>query len=199
MPELISSQELSMSNLADLLDPPLERDETKDHVSSLVNEAVRITGNGRSYDDEPTREGWNIMALGRIVEAVVRPMVRREAEKLGWQFEPQIVKEIDGIVGSLDGLLSSPRDIEAVVEVKSRHSSPSDPTQNWRYMAQVQAYCMLSLTTTAWMPILYLPRRGAPNVELHLHIIQFEPWELIENWQMLRNIRRVKNGNSGGP
>ena len=199
MPELISSTELSMSEAADLVDPPLERDETKDHVSALVNEAVRLTGHGKPYDGEPTEWGWNIMALGRIVESVVRPIVQREAERRGWQFTSQVVSEVDGIVGSLDGLLVSPNRTEAVVEVKSRHSSPSDPTENWRYMAQVQAYCMMALTTKAWMPILYLPRRGPPNAELHLYVVEFEPWELAENWQMLRNIRGVRDGNTGRP
>jgi len=198
--ELISSVELSMSEAADLLDPPVERDDTKHHVSHLVNEAVRIIGNGKAYDGEPTQWGWNIMALGRIAEAVVRPIVQREADKRGWRFTPQVVSEVDGIVGSLDGLLVSDAGVEAVVEVKSRHSSPSDPRDNWRYMAQVQAYCRMAFTQVAWMPILYLPRRGPPNAELHLHVIQFEVQELVENWEMLRNIRgERKYDHVGGP
>jgi len=200
LPELISSTELSMSEAADLLDPPAERDESKAHVSHLVNEAVRIIGNGKAYDGEPTQWGWNIMALGRIVESVVRPIVQREAESRGWRFSPQVVCEVDGIVGSLDGLLVSDAGVEAVVEVKSRHSSPSDPRDNWRYMAQVQAYCRMAFTQVAWMPILYLPRRGPPNAELHLHVIQFEVQELVENWEMLRNIRGERiHDHVGGP
>jgi len=105
-----------------------------------------------------------------------------------------VEREVDGIIGSLDGVLTSPAGVEAVVECKSRHSSPGDPTENWRYMAQVQAYLYMSVCTVVWMPILYLPRRGAPNAELRLHIIEFEPRELVENWMMLRNLRR-KYGN----
>ena len=194
MPDLLEPIALSMTTAADLLDPPPERDETKDHVSSLVNEAVKGTGQGRSYDSEPTQEGWNIMALGRIAEAVLRPIIIQEADKRGWRFQAQVEREVDGIIGSLDGGLPSPAGVDAVVECKSRHSSPGDPTENWRYMAQVQAYLYMSVCTVVWMPILYLPRRGAPNAELRLHIIEFEPRELVENWMMLRNLRR-KYGN----
>ena len=189
---LEDEQQLSMSIAADTLDWPVERDHTKPHVSELINIAARVTGQAPSYSDVPTQEGWNIMALGRIAEYCLRPIIHEEAAKRNWLFKMALVKEEDGIIGSLDGELHSYQGIEAIVEMKSKHSSPSDPTENWRYMAQCKAYCYLSGCNTAWMPILYLPRRGPPNAELFLYTITYTDDEIDSNWAMLKNCRKEK-------
>ena len=186
--------EVNLNEAADLADPPEPRDNSKLHVSTLVNRAAKLTGNPWYEDKEPSPEGWNIMALGRIWEWASRPTVEAKAREMGLEFHPQVVKEVDGIVGSLDGVLSpspAPAHTVAVVECKSRHSSPGDPRDNWRYMAQSMAYCYMSGCTTLWMPVLYLPRRGPPDSPFHLYQIEFQPHEIVENWVMLRNVRDV--------
>ena len=189
MAELVSAEQLSMSVAVDKFDPPEPRDHSKVHVSELINRAAKVTGMAPSYDNEPTQEGWNIMALGRGVEALLRPMLIHEAGKKEWLFKPQIVYTKDDIIGSLDGELHSYQGIEAIVEMKSKHSSPSDPTENWRYMAQCQAYCHMAGCSTAWMPVLYLPRRGPPNAELHLYQKSFSESEIADLWLTLKNCK----------
>jgi len=186
--------EVTLNEAADLADPPQPRDNSRLHVSTLVNRAAKLTGNTWYEDEEPSPEGWNIMALGRIWEWASRPIIIDRARAEGLEFTPQVVREVDGIVGSLDGVLSStlaPDHTLAVVECKSRHSSPSDPRDNWRYMCQSMAYCYMTGCTSLWMPILYLPRRGPPDSPFHLYRIEFEPHQLVENWVMLRNVRDV--------
>ena len=189
MAELVSAEQLSMSVAVDKFDPPEPRDHSKVHVSELINRAAKLTGMAPSYDDEPTQEGWNIMALGRGVEALLRPMLIHEAGKKEWLFRPQVVHTVDDIIGSLDGELHSYQGIEAIVEMKSKHSSPGDPRENWRYMAQCQAYCKMAGATVAWMPVLYLPRRGPPNAELHLYQISFSESEIEDLWLTLKNCK----------
>ena len=191
MAELVSAEQLSMSQMVDRFDCPLPRDHSKVHVSELINRAAKLTGLDRVYEDDPPQEIWNIMALGRGVEAILRPTIIHEAGKRQWLFKhgEQTVHTVDGIIGSLDGELHSYQGIEAIVEMKSKHSSPNDPRENWRYMTQCKAYCHMSGCSTAWMPVLYLPRRGPPNVELHLYQITYSDVEIADTWAMLKNCK----------
>ena len=105
--------EVTLNEAADLADPPQPRDNSRLHVSTLVNRAAKLTGNTWYEDTEPSPEGWNIMALGRIWEWASRPIIIDRARAEGLEFTPQVVREVDGIVGSLDCLLytsPSPRD-----------------------------------------------------------------------------------------
>jgi len=186
---------IPLSLVADLVDPPAYRDESKVHVSTLVHKAALLTGHGR--DSPITPEVEDIMALGRIWEQAVRPHVREAALEEGLWAEFQGVKEKDEVVGSLDGILYDaekgkilPR---AVVEIKSRWSSPGDPRDNWRWMVQSKAYCLMAGVKELWMPVLYLPMRGPPKAEYVLHKLEFLEHELEENWMMLMNVKRSLN------
>ena len=201
MPDLLETITLDLNLAADLVDPPQDRDHSVEHVSDLINKLAGIVGR-RTYEGEPTEEAWRMMAMGRISEAVLRPIITHQAEKEGLTFIPQQVMVCDDVVGSLDGLLVSPAGREAVVEIKSRYASPGDPTNNandthWRYMLQTMSYAYMARVSKAWLVGLYFPR-GAPGVELKLHRIEFSVPELIENCQLLRNLRR-NNGNARGP
>ena len=182
-----------MSEIADLLEPPEPRDQTRYHVSSLVNEAARVTGN--TYYVDATPEPWqeNIMAFGRILEYDLRVICHERAGEKGLIFEPQIIMTLDSIVGTLDGILydaASPSEAIAVVEMKTAWSQPRNPLENWRYMCQVQAYCKLAKCTEARMPVVNLPRsHGPPNVEARLYTISFSSSEIDENWNLLLNVR----------
>lgn len=180
---------MTLDDVADLADPPQPRDNSQVHVSDLINKAAKVVGLPSYSDAEPTAAQRNIMALGRLWEAMVRPMIQDLAIKEGLEFEAQRTCEVDRVVGSLDGVLRGTEGLHAVVETKSRWAESGDPTENWRWMAQVKAYCFMVVCTRVWMPVLYLPRRGPPNAEFVLHKLEFAPHELAENWQMLMGVR----------
>ena len=191
--ELIKSDQIDLNLAADLADPPQPRDHGKLHVSDLINEVARLSGYRKYYyGNEPSPQGWNIMAMGRLWEAMVRPAVQARATEQGVFFRSQLIKEVDGIVGSLDGGLTT-LDLTrwlAVIEIKTRWTSTGDPCEHWRWMVQGMAYCWMLQVRKLWMPVLYFPRGGGPNVEFWLHEIEFEPMELVENWQLLLNAKK---------
>lgn len=202
MPDLLETVSLDLSLAADLLDPPMERDTDAEHVSDLINRLAGLVGR-RTYEAEPSAVAYRLMAMGRIAEAVLRPIVTHAAEERGLTFLPQQVLQVDQVIGSLDGILVSPTKREAIVEIKSRYASPSNPTNmdnetHWRWSIQTMSYCYMARVEQVWMPVLYLPR-GAPDICLQLHIIRYTVEELIENWRVLRNLRRTKVGNARGP
>ena len=200
MVELIGNpQTIEMGHLADMIAPPRVRDEKLFHVSNLVNEAARIIGGAieKDYYYPPDQEKedwvWNIMAMGRISESFLRVVIEEECKKNNSVFEEQVIKgdEDEGIVGTLDGIIrpegeSTPL---AIVEMKSKYSSIQSPLENWRYMAQVKSYLKLTHCTVAWMPIIYFPRKGPPNVEVRLWKMRFDPSEIEENWSLILNAR----------
>jgi len=197
---------LSMPRTADLLDPPQPRDESKVHVSTLVNEAARLVAPKWYYErgDVGEVEENGIMALGRMWEYCVRPMVEDKARAMGCMFDEQIIQEHEGVIGTLDGRIRPhslqepyPGHTLAVVEIKSRHSNPMDPREHWRWMVQVQAYCYMAECKNAWMPVLYVKNRP-PDAELLLHQLVFEEWELVENWGMLMNVKKGMETANGG-
>ena len=200
LPRLLSSTDLDLGRTADLLDPQVHREEG-DHVSDLINRLAGLLGR-HQYGDDPEPLGERLMAMGRISEAVLRPMISEVASLKGWHCEFQVVERVDGVIGSLDGTVTGPTGIEAVVEIKSRYAAPGDTTfvgapgkgdTHWRYMCQTMAYCYMTACQTVWMPVLYFPR-GGPDVQLKLHVVHFEPQELVSNWNALLNMRR-KDGN----
>ena len=190
--------QLNLDFVADLAAPPGHRDESVVHVSDLVSRAAKIVGLP-TYSSETTEAQRNIMALGRLWEAMLRPTGKELAEFEGLQFFPTVSRTLNDVVGSLDGILveeGTPDTAYAVVETKSRWANSGDPTTNWRWMAQVKAYCFMAMCTRAWMPVLYLPRKGPPNAEFALHKLEFLPHELAENWQMLIGARNDNTANT---
>jgi len=189
-----------LMTIADIIDPPLPRDESKTHVSYLVNEAAKIAGK-RAYDGEPSEVGWAMMAMGRMWEVHARAIVIKYAEDQGlWLDEPAItynnpqgnmVAEMDGVVGTLDGKIYEGTTLSAIMEAKCRFTKSSDPRDTWNWMLQVKAYCHMESCQAAWMPVLYLPLRGEPKPEFQLHFLTFTKLELEENWQMLMNVKKM--------
>lgn len=189
----LHTESIPLSTVADLLDPPLPRDETLPHVTGLLRLGQQIL-RGKNGDSTPSTHDRDLMAMGRIWEAVVRPDIHRRAAELGMQFQPQVILRADNIIGSLDGLIeivspSGPISL-AVVECKLRFARIDDPRgSNW--MDQVRAYCHMAGVVTAWMPVLYLPR-GEPGAEYRLHKLNFTQQEIGETWEMLRNLKRYR-------
>jgi len=194
----LTTKELSLPQAADLLDPPAPRDESKWHVSTLVGEAAKAAKSKWAYHDDGVFEENGIMALGRMWEFCVRPMVEENAAERGVSFyEGKRLAPIalDDTIGTVDGLLlpkgflgpNAP--ILAVVEIKSRHARPADPRDHWRWMTQSKAYCYMTRCSSLWMPVVYI-LHSPPDAKLLLHQIVFEDWELEENWAMLMNVKR---------
>jgi hypothetical protein len=165
------------------------------HVSGLVHRVATLTGHGSDRDEgeELPENVVNIMALGRLWEYLVRRAVRVWGMEAGYWFDSQVAVECEGVIGSLDGMLYLPVEGEQVpqivVECKCRFAQPRDPRDNFRWMAQVKAYCYMLGVNKAWMPVLYLPRNFPPDARFINHELEFEQWELEENWTMLVNAR----------
>jgi hypothetical protein len=181
--------------LSYLLDPKQNRDETRPHVSDLISKVLRE--NREPFDDLP-EQVHNMMAMGRIWEAVVRLDVARAALDEGILVGGARVLEVDGIIGSLDGVLleyqGHGEDVPVgLIEMKLKFSKAADPTENKRYMYQVKAYCWMLGVEYAWMPILALSARP-PNAEYYIYKIGFSKLELEENWKMLVNMRDYDGG-----
>lgn len=185
---------LDMVETANTLDPPLERDNTKPHVSQLIELANQVAGQRPRSIDET---GAAMMSMGRLWELIARPLVTKLAAVSRLDFEQSPVLELEDIIGSLDGRLwdygtgkikDGTATLMAVVEFKCRFTQPSDPLENWRWMAQVKAYCKMSGCKEAWILVLYLPR-GEPKPAIALHLLEFDQLALDENWRMLLNVK----------
>jgi hypothetical protein len=189
----MDSEIRSMSNLADLLDPPGFRDPSKPHVTDLIHAVEDLGKEAKPFDYEALPQNVkNIMAMGRIWEALVLRDVVGVGMSAGLIAVTKLVVETDGIIGSPDGILSSGASspAEIVIEVKCRFSPSNDrfPRDNTRYMQQCKSYCHMTGARKVWMPILYLSTRP-PNAEYIIHRFEFTDLEVQENWQMIVNMR----------
>jgi len=100
--------------------------------------------------------------------------------------------ELDGIVGSPDGLvLDSKGDIVSVEEYKcTAYSSDKPITEHWRWMAQVKAYCKMVGATKCVFRVLHLSFVPVYKV----WELVFSQRELDENWEALVNQAKVMKG-----
>ena len=209
MPELMNAGEtdLDFSEVVKYLDPLEIRDETKFHVSTLVNEAAQLndwrdptSGKNQWYDpNAPDVPAFTSLAnMGRVAEHMFRPIVQQLVTMGGYQFLPQKICDKQEIIGTLDGLIYK-EDIEepfAVVEMKSKWAQPYDPRTNPKWMSQVMAYLYMQENecTRAWMPIMFLPRPNqdsnwVTHIQTFLFKLEFTPAELKSNWNLLLNAR----------
>ena len=190
------TEELVLIEASYLLDQPQPRDESLDHVSTLINEAGRITHAYKYYPpDEPSAEGWNRMAMGRIIEVALRPLVEDRCQQLGLRFSHSETKQVEGIIGSMDGVVRDDNDkVIAVVEFKSRNWHPmAGPEANKKYLAQAAAYCYMMGCTEAWIPVVSFPPFSDPtkaNPQLHMYTVEFDQDSLNEHWAILLKLRK---------
>ena len=99
----MDSETRSMSNLADLLDPPGFRDPSKPHVTDLIRGIENLGKEVEPFDYEALPQNVKgIMAMGRIWEHLVLQDVILEGLKVGLIPQPKLTLEVDGIIGSLD-------------------------------------------------------------------------------------------------
>lgn len=198
----IQSTQLDLQVVADTFSPPHHRNESKVHVSELRDALLETLGKGQKKDEDELPQ-WvkNLGNFGIIWEKVLWDVAECEAIERGLTFrhQPAIVIEVDGIIGSLDGLLIKERYVNgsfnmvdtipvAVWECKTRWKAQELPTENDKYMIQAKAYCWMVGVTQCWFPVLNLGGRP-PDMTQWLHIVDFTAIELMENWKALLNMK----------
>ena len=199
---------LCFERVVDYLDKPEPRDETQFHVSSLVNEAARMNDwrdplnktKCQWYDPlSPKVPAFTSLAnMGRVVEYMFRPIIHELVGMGDLTFNPQVNAYKDGIIGTLDGIIYRDNEDEplAIVEMKSRWAKPHDPRTNLKWMSQVMAYLYMQENecTTAWMPIMFLPRptedsNWVTHIQTFLYKLEASMDEQKANWNLLLNAR----------
>jgi len=99
--------------------------------------------------------------------------------------------ELDGIVGSPDGVT----DDGVIEEYKcTAKSSNTSPTDMWRWMMQVKGYCKMAGTTKCVFRILHLSFVPVYKV----WELTFTQRELDENWEAILNQVKVMEEASNG-
>lgn len=105
--------------------------------------------------------------------------------------------ELDGIVGSPDGLGVDPEDTNDLIveEYKLTWKSAKNlPTENWYWMTQSKGYCRMCGVNTVIMRIAYIngDYKGSGPIYREARIT-FSEQELWENWRMLTDYARRVN------
>ena len=108
--------------------------------------------------------------------------------------------ELDGIVGSPDGVGPDPDDksVLALDEYKLTWvSSNNNPSEVWKWMVQCKSYCRMLGLDTAIMHILYLMGnyRGSGPI-YRVARIRYSQQDLVKNWMMIVNHKEeaINNG-----
>ena len=124
----------------------------------------------------------------------ISPETRMQFEK-GWLWEVALSRafgekaahrvgevELDGIVGSPDGVVYKNNKPICVEEYKCTAYSPDRPiTEHWRWMMQAKAYCKMVGTTKCVFRVLHLSFVPVYKV----WELTFTQGELDENWMSL--------------
>lgn len=189
----IQSIELDLAEVASDFDPPSERDETKIHMSECRDallETLKIQS-ARNAEEELPQWVKNLGSFGLIWERVLQTTMIKKAHEQDLLFRPGTISlEMDGIIGSLDGLLypMKGKGPSAVWENKTRWHHDEIPIDNDKYMIQAKAYCWMAGVTQVWFPVLNIASRP-PDMRQWLHIIEFSVQELMENWKSLLAVK----------
>jgi len=186
MPTLITIPH-ALESIANSFDPPQNRMPGW-HVTDLKKAADAIA----KKQDVPNG-GWEwegdtsgLMAWGRMWEASVRYWVMDYTGRMGFKVTFSDVIEADDIIGNLDGMVySNTGEGIAIVEMKATTTKDTDPLTKPNWISQAKAYCHMAGVNQVWFIVLHMPRTGAPEAKVYQHIITFEDWEIMENWQML--------------
>ena len=191
----IQSTQLSMGEVAETFHPSDPRDESKIHISDLRDTLLETLGLQRGKEKVIPQWVKNLGSFGLVWEKVVHGTIQEQAWNggpPGMTFQGATIVEVDGIIGTLDGLiLQEPNGRPAAVwENKTRWRAEELPTDNERYMIQAKAYCWMVGVTQCWFSVLNISARP-PNMVQWLHIIDFTPQELMENWRSLLQMREI--------
>lgn len=200
--EIIHRETINLEQVADLCElgitrfTPEPRDHSLWHISNLLISAHRITkGKVEYYENDDLPSG--LMSMGRIWETVVDCYMTDYAKRHDGVFVPDVVYEMDGIAGSLDGLMMlSTVDLPIVCETKWRFSISEDIPLD--HLQQIRAYCHLAETRLACYVSGHVSTTP-PIVQAFLRLIKFEPMSIAETWQGLLNTKRYLKSLGLGP
>lgn len=138
--------------------------------------------------------GWDrdvTMEVGFMWEDVLTRVFKDRMAKIRHSFiiRPGEI-ELDGIVGTPDGLGPDPLGIQHLVleEYKATwRSTNKSPADNWDYMVQTKGYCKMTGTTVVVMRILHIvgDYRGS-GPQYRVARIEYTQDEIDQNWAMLQ-------------
>ena len=166
--------------------PAVERDETVPHVSDLI----RLAQGDKAYSG-PHLEG--VGEFGFIWELASRPFMAQYADDLGYIFLPgTIIRERDGILGSLDGMMLGKVDgtregAVIIVDSKLRYGRKD---LDYPVRAQMKAYCLMTGGNVAILPVLRVVQKPLA-VTLELITWTFDEDELAKNWETILSAKEL--------
>jgi hypothetical protein len=183
----------NLNDVADLLDPPGPRDESKAHVSDLIHAILEVSANRKPVLKRSVVPN-GMMAMGRIWETSVRGYMDRAAAEEGMTSLSSLTLTVDDTIGNLDQLFWG-QDRRVVGETKLKFSRHTDPRENKRYMYQVKAYCYMAKALEVWMSVAAITAQP-PDVDFRIFRLEFSQSEVDSNWEMLMNMKEHLEGNS---
>lgn len=165
------------------------------HVSGIIRDIARMLG--KIKDGEGDLDDM-ILDSGPVQKGDCGTFVR-VALGMAWEdwisrHLPDMIRgvelELDGIYGTLDGLVETPEG-SVVHEFKvTWKSSKQEIEKQWLWITQVKAYCYMAMTTEAVLHVLWVNgdyQGGGPAYEDYRLVFGVEELESV--WRMLRNRR----------
>jgi hypothetical protein len=179
--------ELVEDKLPDIGSSALERSPGL-HLSSIIKDLNKTLGRskeGSGWDMGPT------CAVGLLWEEILSTHF---AEALGDRIGEV---ELDGVAMTPDGFIV---DEWVLAEHKAtwRSSTKHSVGDIWDWMTQIKAYCYALNTHRCLLRVLWVVgdyRGSGPQYQCFL--LTFTDNELMDNWQMLMNHKRVMEGRDG--
>ncbi len=190
--QIIHQESVDLELVADLLacggvhKSPILRDKSRFHVTNLIESAKSITQGDVSYREfQGPIPG--IMSFGRIWETAVDHYLLDYSTKYGGVYSPDVEREQDDIIASLDGIMLLPSlglDYHGwlVCETKLRFSVSDEIPM--KHLQQVRAYCYLANTDLVCYVSGHIGARP-PVVQAQLRVIRFTRQSINETWEML--------------
>jgi hypothetical protein len=163
-----------------------DRTHSKPHVTQLIRglgTALKIKPFVKREGPSPLElAGNNYSEIGFIFETMLEQAWR---ERLGLRVGEI---ECEGIIGSPDGIGTSPYG-PCVEEYKCTWASSTKyPHEEWRYMMQVKAYCYMLGLDQVLFRVLYINGDYKPPMPKYkTYLYQFDQEEIDTAWFMLKN------------
>lgn len=203
--EIISTQGIDLECLADLVHtgmkrkPLAPRDLTKPHVTNLLKSAQLITkGDVRYHEFEGPALG--IMSMGRIWESAVDCWLTQYAKDNGGFYVPDVEREQDGVIASLDGVLgiNNPAvgDGLIVCETKLRFTKNGEIPPD--HIQQMRAYCFVSATTLACYVRGHITS-NPPLATATMTFIRFSQQSISDTWRVILATKDYLSKQPGWP
>lgn len=187
--EIISTIPINLEEVADLCQlgikrkPPTPRDYSLPHVTNLL-ESAKLIAKGTPKYYEFVGEIKGIMSMGRIFEVAVDCYLTKYAVDLGGVYWPDVDMTVDGVIGSLDGVMLRMRNKTlsefVVCETKLRFTDNSEIPPY--HLAQMRAYCRLANTDLAVYTSGHITTRP-PDARVIMSVLKFTQESIYETWQ----------------